>query len=252
MIDLNADVGEGFPYDALLMQWVTSCNIACGAHAGDPELMATTVQLAHQAGLTIGAHPGYPDRLTFGREVMPLSMDELYATLVEQLAALAAVTHKLGVRLFHVKPHGALYNLAAHDCKVATTLIKAVQAVDPALVLIALANSPLIELAQAQQLRVAAEGFLDRAYAADGTLVPRSHPHAVHADQQTVLKQAFALARSRSFPAVDTTPLTLRVHTLCVHGDTPAAVELARAVRQGFAQAQLAVGALPQVLDDAD
>jgi UPF0271 protein len=225
-IDLNADLGEGFgPYrpanDADVLSLVTSASIACGFHAGDPVVMRETVARAVARGVTIGAHPGYPDLLGFGRRAMAASADEVTAYVIYQVGALAAVCHAAGTRLRYVKPHGALYNRAASDPVTATAIATAIRLVDSSLMLLGLAGSALVDAGRAAGLETAREAFADRAYQSDGTLVPRDVPGAVLTDHAAVAAQAVRLAVSG-------------VDSLCVHGDTADASTLLRAIRDAL------------------
>jgi 5-oxoprolinase (ATP-hydrolysing) subunit A len=226
-IDLNADMGEGFgPYrpanDAELLTLVTSASIACGFHAGDPVVMRETVAGAVRRGVAIGAHPGYPDLLGFGRRALAASADEVTAYVIYQVGALAAVCHAAGTRLRYVKPHGALYNRAVSDPPTAAAIANGIRMVDSSLVLLGLAASALIEAGRTAGLRTAAEAFIDRAYQPDGTLMPRDVAGAVLTDQTTVVGSAVRLA------------LDGRADSLCVHGDTVGAPALLRAVRDAL------------------
>lgn len=235
-IDLNADVGEGLGpwpmgHDAELIPLVTSVNIACGAHAGDPLTMRRTVRLAVEAGVVIGAHPGYPDLLGFGRRDLAMAPDELEASILAQVAALRGIVAAEGGVLGHVKPHGALYNRAAVDAATATAVVAGVAALDRTLRIVGPPGSRLLEAATVAGLPGLAEGFVDRAYEADGRLRSRALPGAVHGDTAVVAAQAVGIARDAAVTAVDGSVLPLRVDTLCLHGDTPGAVDLAIAVR---------------------
>ena len=230
-IDLNADVGEQRGDDAALLPLVTACNIACGAHAGDAETMRSTVELALQHGVRVGAHPGYADRANFGRVVVPLSPAEITALVGEQIATLAQIAARAGATLQHVKPHGALYNLAARDHITAAAIAQAVAQFDQRLVLVGLADSALTMAGKQAGLRVAHEAFVDRAYEADGTLRSRTLPGAVLADEAQALAQAVAFATGQPITSFAGTPLHIRADTLCIHGDTPHAIAFARAVR---------------------
>jgi 5-oxoprolinase (ATP-hydrolysing) subunit A len=245
-IDLNADVGESLgPWsmgdDEHLIPLVSSVNIACGFHAGDPLTIARTVQLAHDARAAIGAHPGYPDLLGFGRREMQLSADELEAAIVYQVGAVAAFARAIGNEIRHVKAHGALYNQAAADPRLAETVARAVRRCSRELVLVGLAGSALLEAGRAAGLAVAAEGFPDRAYEVDGSLRSRSLPEAVLIDSAMVAERAVAMARDGIVPTADGSEVRLEVDTLCLHGDTPGAVEHARAVRAALEGAGIRV-----------
>lgn len=222
-IDLNADLGEGFagvapPDDATLLSLVSSANIACGYHAGDAVLMQRTVVEAAKRGVTIGAHPGYPDPTGFGRRDLAASPAEVTAYVIAQVGALEAFCRAAGVKLRYVKAHGALYNRAVKDAALADAIAEGIRLVDSSLVMLGLPNSELLAAAARCALRSAREGFADRGYQPDGTLIPRTEPGALITDPQKAADQAERIA-----PAVD---------SICVHGDTPGAVSLVRAVRE--------------------
>jgi UPF0271 protein len=247
-IDLNCDLGESFgPYrignDEALLRWITSANVACGYHGGDPLVMDRTVRLAVQHNVAIGAHPGFPDLLGFGRRAMQLSPDEVENYVLYQVGALAAFAHSAGRELAHVKPHGALYNMAATDIAVARAIARGVARASPALILVGLAGSALIAAAQEAGLRAAREGFADRAYNADGTLRPRNLPGAVIHEPQAAAERALQIARDGRVIAHSGEELPLQVDTICVHGDTPSAVEMVQAIRQQLEQAGIEVAA---------
>lgn len=235
-IDLNADVGEAFgpwtlaPDDALLAQ-VSSANVACGFHAGDPATMRRTVVLAARHGVAIGAHPGLPDLAGFGRRAMAITPEEAYDIVVYQVGALIGVARAQGATVSHVKPHGALYNMAAGDAALADAIARAVRDLDPSLVLFGLAGSASIAAGERHGLRTLAEGFPERGYAADGTLLPRSHPDAIVHDPAVVADRAVSMAREGRFA------------TLCIHGDHPSAVAVASAVRGALERAFIRVAA---------
>ncbi|NCC33840.1 MAG: 5-oxoprolinase subunit PxpA [Chloroflexia bacterium] len=238
-IDLNCDCGESFGVwvmgdDAAVLPHVTSANVACGAHAGDPMVMRQTVRLCKHLGVAVGAHPGYPDREGFGRRVLPMSLEELEASLLAQIGALQAVARAEGVALRHVKPHGALYNLAAQTPPVAEAIARAVAALDPTLILVGFAGSFLITAAQAVGLSVAREAFLDRGYAADGTLMPRGQPGALITDPAANLAQALQIVQQGTVTAAHGLPIPIEADTLCFHGDTPGAADRAVFLREGL------------------
>jgi len=231
VIDLNCDMGESFgPWrmgaDDRVMPQITSANIACGAHAGDPTVMRRTVRLAHGAGVAIGAHPGFADLQGFGRREMQVDPGEIEDSLIAQIGALAAIAKAEGAALQHVKAHGALYNMAARDARLASAIARAVRACDPALIMFGLPNSPLLEAGRAEGLRVAAEGFADRSYEPDGSLTPRSRPGAVIHDVDAVVSRAVRMACDGVVLTADGRAIDLEVRTICVHGDTPGAAEL--------------------------
>ena len=248
-VDLNADVGESLgPWamgdDAALIPLVSSVNIACGFHAGDPATMERTVALAVAAGAAIGAHPGYPDLAGFGRRDLAMSPADLEAAVVYQVGALAAFAGAAGSKLHHVKAHGALYNRAAVDPGTAAAVARAVRRCSAELVLVGLAGSELLAAGEAEGLRVAAEAFPDRAYELDGTLRSRSLPGSLLTDSAAIAERAVVMARDGLVRAVDGTARSVRPSTLCLHGDTPGAVEHARAVRAALEAAGIAVRAL--------
>lgn len=230
-IDLNSDLGEGAPYDEALLGIVSSCNIACGGHAGDEDSMAATVRLAIRNGVAIGAHPGYPDREGFGRNSRFLAGDALYESLTRQVTALADIAAALGAPLAHVKPHGALYNDAVGDRRLADIVARVTAEAPGRVAFIGMAGTELEAAAGAHGLSFWAEGFVDRAYEPDGTLVSRKEPGAVHADLAVATTQAVRLARDGRVTARNGEEIDVRVDTLCIHGDTPNAAETARAVR---------------------
>jgi UPF0271 protein len=245
-LDLNADVGESFgPYsmgrDADLMPHITSANVACGFHAGDPSVMRLTVALARKHGVAVGAHPGFPDLQGFGRREVQMSAREVYDLVVYQVGALAAVAATQGMRLQHVKPHGALYNMAARDPLLADAIAGAVAAVGRSLILVGLAGSELLAAAARVGIPSASEVFADRAYRADGTLVPRSQPGSVIDEPDTVVARTVGIARDRVVRATDGTQLTLEADTICVHGDTPGAADLAARIRSALIEAGVSV-----------
>lgn len=238
-IDLNCDLGEGatpeqLDVEAHLMAYVTSVNVACGAHAGDAALMRSTVELARQHDLAIGAHPGLPDRESRGRREHTLSLSFVQDLILSQVGELMAISQAEGLRLSHVKPHGALYNMAARDPALADAVAAALVQIDRRLILVGLAGSELLAAGEAHGLAVAAEGFADRAYQTDGRLVPRGQEGAVIQDESTVVSRAHSLVHEDSITAVDGSSLHLHIHTLCLHGDTEGAVRLAHALRTMF------------------
>ena len=247
-IDLNGDVGESFGayeigHDAALIPILTSANIACGFHAGDPGVMRATVALARQHGTAVGAHPGFPDLVGFGRREMKATPREVEDLVAYQIGALAAIAAAQGVRLAHVKPHGALYNMAARDMDLADAIARAIAAVDPSLALFGLPGSQSLEAAQRHKVRAVSEAFADRAYRRDGSLVPRNQPGAVIDDEQIVVTRAVAIARERVVIAADGTRVPLDVQTICVHGDTPGAAVLASRIRKALNDAGIQVRA---------
>ena len=245
-IDLNADLGEGGGDDVALLALVTSANVACGFHAGDPGLMARTVSAAAKAGVAVGAHPSFPDREGFGRRAMQRPPDAVYAEVLYQVGALQAVCRAHGARLAHVKPHGALYNQAAVEPELAFAIARAVRDADPGLVLVGLASSrPMREAAEAHGLRFAAEAFADRRYERDGTLAPRQATGALITLAADAAAQAVRIATRGEVMTADGSIVSLSADTLCLHGDTPGAVELARAVRGALLACGVTLASVP-------
>lgn len=245
-IDLNSDIGESFGAwamgdDRTIMERVTSVNVACGFHAGDPSVMRRTIRAAGDLGVALGAHPGFPDLAGFGRREMRLSAAELEDLVLYQVAALVGVATAEGVPVRHVKPHGALYNMATTDADMAGAIASATRAADPSLTLFGPPHSALLEAGRSVGLRVAAEGFADRAYRPDGSLLPRSEPGAVLQEPAVVLDRAIGLARSGTVVATDGTVVALAVDTICLHGDTAGAATLAATLRRGLVAAGVRV-----------
>ncbi len=245
-IDLNADVGEGVGQDPALMPHITSANVACGVHAGGPAVMRETVLLARDHGVAVGAHPSFPDREGFGRRDLQLPPLQIEDIVVSQIEALAAIAAAEGVRLQHVKPHGALFNVAVRDRSVADAIARAIALVDPALILFGLPASELIAAGKAAGLRTACEAFADRAYRPDGTLVPRTQPGAVIDDAAQVLARVATIALERAVIAIDGTRVPITLDTICVHGDTPGAAALAARIRAALATSGIDVKSIGQ------
>jgi UPF0271 protein len=248
-MDLNCDMGESFGAyrigaDAEVLASVTSANVACGFHAGDPSVMRRTIGMAREAGVAVGAHPGLPDLVGFGRRDMRVSPAEVYDMVLYQIGALEGVARAEGVRLQHVKAHGALYNMAVRDGALADAIARAVRAFDPALILLGLPSSELLRAGREAGLPVAVEGFADRAYETDGSLTPRSRPGSVIHDPEMVVARAVRIAVEGRVTAVDGTDIAMRVETICTHGDTPGAERLTRLIRAGLAAAGVPVRAL--------
>lgn len=248
-IDLNSDIGESVgngsaDSDEAVLDHVTSANIACGFHAGDPVTMRRTVEAAAARGVAIGAHPSLPDLQGFGRREMRITPAETQALVVYQIGALAAFAHAAGTRLTHVKPHGALYNMAARDAALAAAIAQAVADVDGGLILVGLAGSELPAAGQRLGLRVAHEAFADRRYEADGRLSPRGETGAVIDDIDTAIAQAIAIATRGEATARTGETLRITADTVCVHGDRPDAAEFACRLRSALETAGVEVRAL--------
>ncbi|WP_144712261.1 LamB/YcsF family protein [Curtobacterium pusillum] len=235
-IDLNSDLGEGFGAwtagdDEAVLDVVSSANVACGAHAGDPSIMLATCRAAAERGVAVGAHVAYRDLAGFGRRPVHVTPDELYADVVHQLGALAAAARVAGTTVTYVKPHGALYNTACADPVQADVVTRAVADVDPSLAVLALPGSELLVAAERHGLRAVAEAFADRAYEPDGSLVPRSRPGSVLHDPDTVAERVLRMVTDGVATAVDGSEVAVRADSVCVHGDSPGAVAMARAIR---------------------
>jgi UPF0271 protein len=243
-IDLNCDLGEGAGHDAELMPFITSANVACGAHAGDAGTMRTAVELARRHGVAVGAHPGFADREHFGRRELPIAPDDATELVLTQVRALQAVAQSLAAPVRHVKPHGGLYNLAARDRGVADGIAQAVWRADPRLILVGLAGSQLLAAGLARGLRVASEAFADRGYQPDGTLVPRGQPGALLEDEGAAAAQALRLARHGTVRAVGGAEIAVAADTICLHGDGAHALAFARRLRAELSAAGLNVQAL--------
>ncbi len=236
-VDLNSDLGESFGaytigLDAEVIKYVTSANVACGWHAGDPLVMDATIKAAKEAGAAVGAHPGYPDLMGFGRRNMVVTPQEAKAYIKYQMGAIMAFTQSHGVKLQHVKPHGALYNMAAKDAVLARALAEGIAEVDATVIMLGLANSCMISAAQEVGLRVASEVFADRAYLEDGNLVPRSQAGAVIHDEELAIKRVIDMVTKGKVEAITGKEISIKADSICVHGDNPKAVEFVRTIRE--------------------
>jgi len=246
-MDLNADLGESFGRwtlgdDVRLVAHLTSANVACGFHAGDFRVMESTVELCRRAGVAVGAQPGYPDLLGFGRRPMPFEPDEVASLVRYQIGALEAFCRAHGVEMQHVKPHGALYNQAAADPALARAIARGVASFSQSLLLFGLASSTAMAEAAAENgLRFVPEAFADRRYLADGSLQPRSEAGSVISDPEEAATQALTIARDGRVTAADGSMVSIAAESLCCHGDTPNAVEIAAAVRVALREADVAV-----------
>jgi len=248
-IDLNCDLGESYydirrGNDALVLPHISSANIACGFHGGDPLTIGQTIRLALLHDVAIGAHPGYHDIKGFGRQVMELPADALYAAILFQVSALRCMASASGAVLGHVKPHGALYNKAAVDPETAQVIASAVRAVDPRLILVGLSGSELIRAAEAAGLQSASEVFADRAYNDDGTLVSRSESGSVLSDRKLIIERALGMVLSGEVHSVNGKTVALKADTICIHGDHDGAAELAAELRAAFVAAGVEVKSL--------
>lgn len=229
-IDLNCDTGEGMSNDAAIMPFISSANIACGYHAGDRDTMHRTVELCLQNSVAIGAHPGFHDKPNFGRTPIQLTQTELYDVIANQLYDLNIICKEMSVTLHHVKPHGALYNMAALDKQMSETIAKAVHDFSPKLIYYGLSGSHMILEAKKIGLHTASEGFSDRTYQHDGSLTPRSDGRALIQDESLVLKQVLLMIREGKVETVDKILIPIRAETICIHGDGKFAPQLAKAI----------------------
>ncbi|WP_435927323.1 LamB/YcsF family protein [Dryocola sp. BD613] len=235
-IDLNSDLGESFGLwtmgnDAAMLNVVSSANVACGFHAGSPAGILETLRAAQAKGVVVGAHVSYPDLVGFGRRNMDIDSDELTADVVYQIGALQGLARAAGTAVSYVKPHGALYNTIAHNERQALAVIEGILAVDATLPLAGLAGSRVLELAQQKGLRTVSEAFADRAYHSDGTLVSRSEAGAVLQDATFVAKRMLQLIKEGGVSSIEGTFTTIKADSICVHGDSPGAVEMAKKIR---------------------
>lgn len=240
-MDLNCDMGESYGAwqmgdDAALMPFVSSANIACGFHAGDPGTMRRTVRLALKYHVAVGAHPGLPDLQGFGRREMKVSPEEVFDMVLYQLGALHAIAQTEGAHLHHVKPHGALYNMAASERPLADAIAKAVQRFDPKLVLYGLSGSALIEAGAQLGLRTASEAFADRAYLSDGSLCPRNRPGAVFESPEKACEQVLQIIEKQTVDSIDGGSVRLNADTICLHGDGQHALAFAKAIHARLTQ----------------
>ncbi|MEI7555035.1 5-oxoprolinase subunit PxpA [Candidatus Chlorohelix sp.] len=249
-IDINCDMGESFGHyklgnDIALLEYVTSANVACGFHAGDPLVMSETVRLALDKGVAVGAHPSYPDLQGFGRRKMEMTPAEIEAFILYQIGALAAFVHTQGTTLTHVKAHGAVYNVAALELPVAEAIARGIARFDQTLIMVALATSPLmIEAGHRAGLQVAREAFADRKYNPDGTLVNRKLPGSLITDPVKAAEQVVRLVKKGEIIASDGSILELQADTVCIHGDGPTALEIARHLRETLATENIKTCAL--------
>jgi UPF0271 protein len=243
-IDLNCDLGEGAGHDAELMPLITSASIACGAHAGDEATMRASIALARRHGVAIGAHPGLADRENFGRVEQAMMPEEVFQLVLTQTRSLQRLAREAGGRVVHVKPHGALYNLAARDPRLAEAVAQAVGEADPQLVLFGLAGSCSLSAARARGLAVASEVFADRTYQPDGSLTPRGRPDALIHEESVAVAQVLRMIREGRVRATTGTDVAITADTVCLHGDGPQAVAFALKLRAALAGAGIVVQAV--------
>jgi len=245
-VDINSDVGESFGaysigHDTGLMKSITSANIAAGFHAGDPSVLRATIRTAKAHGVAVGAHPGFPDMVGFGRRELNVTAREAEDLVLYQVAAVAGVASAEGMRIQHVKPHGALFNMAVRNAELAAAIARAVAAFDPMLLLFGLPGSEILKAGRSEGLRVAAEVFADRAYEPDGSLASRRKPGSVIHDAEMVVERAVRMVKDHTDVAIDGSVVPLQADTICVHGDTPGSDDLAASIRAGLERAGITV-----------
>ena len=245
-VDINSDVGESFGayrigQDTGLMKSITSANIAAGFHAGDPSVLRATIRTAKAHGVAVGAHPGFPDLVGFGRRDLNVTAREAEDLVLYQVAAVAGVASAEGMRIQHVKPHGALFNMAVRNAELAAAIARAVAAFDPMLLLFGLPGSEILKAGRSEGLRVAAEVFADRAYEPDGSLASRRKPGSVIHDAEMVVERAVRMVKDHTVVAIDGSVVPLQADTICVHGDTPGSDDLAASIRAGLERAGITV-----------
>jgi UPF0271 protein len=231
VVDFNADLGEGAGHDDELLAFVTSANIACGFHAGDAETMRRSIETARDRKVAVGAHPSLFDRENFGRKELPVKSDEIFDAVVYQLGIFQAIAEAAGVRANHVKPHGALYNMAVRDQKLADAIGRAIAKIDTGLILFAPQNSALAEAGKSNGLQIAYEVFADRNYLSHGSLVSRTRPDALLDDPEKAAARVVRMLREGKVRSIDGVDVDVRAETVCVHGDTPRAVDFARVLK---------------------
>lgn len=245
-VDINSDVGESFGaysigHDTGLMKSITSANIAAGFHAGDPSVLRATIRTAKAHGVAVGAHPGFPDLVGFGRRELNVTAREAEDLVLYQVAAVAGVASAEGMRIQHVKPHGALFNMAVRNAELAAAIARAVAVFDPMLLLFGLPGSEILKAGRSEGLRVAAEVFADRAYEPDGSLASRRKPGSVIHDPEMVVERAVRMVKDHTVVAIDGSVVPLQADTICVHGDTPGSDDLAASIRAGLERAGITV-----------
>nr|WP_321410002.1 5-oxoprolinase subunit PxpA [uncultured Carboxylicivirga sp.] len=248
-IDINCDLGESYGAykignDLAILKYISSANIACGFHAGDPGVIRKTIEAALNHKVAIGAHPGFPDIQGFGRRSMLLTDDELFDTILYQVSALKGMTEALGGKLQHVKPHGAMYNMAAQDYHMAKTIAKAVKQIDASLLFYGLANSQMLQAAKDEGLRTVSETFADRRYTKEGLLVPRSQPDAVIHNSNQCIQQVLIMIKDQKVISADGHEITLNADSICLHGDNMQALELAKAITEALEKSDIHISAV--------
>ncbi|QFT91094.1 LamB/YcsF family protein [Bacillus sp. THAF10] len=245
-VDLNSDLGESFGAytignDQAVLQYISSANIACGYHAGDHNVLMDTVKKATKLGVSIGAHPGFPDLAGFGRRNVHMHPNEIFNMVVYQIGAIQAAATVNGTRVHHVKPHGALYNMASKNQEIAIAIAKAVYAIDSSLVLFGLAGSELVKAGEQVGLKVAQEVFADRTYQPDGTLTPRTEPHAMIHDADVAVKRVIRMLHEGKVTAVNGEDISIQADTICVHGDESEALAFVKSLRESLLAENIAI-----------
>ena len=242
-IDLNCDMGEGYHTDELIMPYISSANIACGYHAGDESTINKTIELALQYGVAIGAHPSYPDREGFGRRNIEMDISELSEILVLQIELIRSIATSAGTSLNHVKPHGALYNTAADNYTIASTVVKAIKSIDPALKIYGMPNSELEKAARKEGIRFCTEMFCDRTYTEEGRLTPRTHNNALINSTQDAVSCALQAIKEKTITRTSGKLINIAPNTLCIHGDGPHALEFAKTIRIALEKEHIIIAA---------
>ncbi len=255
-VDLNADLGESFGaytigMDSEVLRFISSANVACGFHAGDPLVMEKTVALACERGTAVGAHPGYPDLMGFGRRNLNIKPAEAKAYIKYQVGALLAFTKAQGIRLQHVKPHGAFYNMAAVNDALATAICEGIKEVDPELIVLGLAGSAHIRAAKAVGLKVASEVFADRAYMEDGTLVPRTMPGAMVHDKALAISRIIRMVKEGCVEAITGKVIPIQADSICVHGDNPDAIGFVKEIRETLEAEGVSIACIADVISNS-
>ncbi len=243
-VDINCDMGEGMPDDAELMPWISSANIACGYHAGNEETMRKTILLALKHNVAIGAHPGFSDKDNFGRTEMHLTIDQLYELVSKQIDILKKICDDAGTRLHHVKPHGALYNMAAKNAVIAGAIAKAIYDFDSTLILYGLSGSYMISEAKKRGLKTSSEVFADRTYQDDGSLTPRSHPNALITDKRQSVQEVLQIIQHQKVTSLSGKQIEIIAETICIHGDGEYAVEFAKTIYTELQKNHIAIKAI--------
>jgi UPF0271 protein len=242
-VDLNADLGEGAGHDEDILEFVSSANIACGFHAGDPTSILASIRAAHELDVAVGAHPSFPDRANFGRSEMTLPRDEIYSVIAYQLGAFQALARGAEAEMNHVKAHGALYNMAARDRSLAEVIVNAVAALDPKLILFVPPGGVFESAAKERGLQIAREVFADRNYMPDGSLVSRSSPDALLHDPIEAAERVIRMLREGKVRAIDGTDVAVSAETICVHGDNPEAVAFVQKLRERLTREEVMIAA---------